>query len=144
MITERLSIGESNAIMQYLCESYPNELDSYLGLTIQQKAIVSQYLSWYQGSFRPALIRLFRINIQAVMGTGKLERGQVAEAEQKMVQTFDYLESVLSQGEPFICGENMTIADLLIFHDATNVEAYKFELTRWTNVSAWYNRMLLN
>ena len=36
----------------------------------------------------------------------------------------------------------MTIADLLIFEEATNVEIYNLELAPWKNVNAWYNRML--
>ena len=36
----------------------------------------------------------------------------------------------------------MTIADLLIFHEATNVEVYNIDLGKWKNIEGWYNRML--
>ena len=43
-----------------------------------------------------------------------------------------------------MCGNNLTIADILIFEEATNVEVFKFELNPWKNVKGWYNRVLEN
>lgn len=52
-------LGESNAILTYLCEKYP-QIAHYHGLTIEERAVVNQYLSWYQSNFRLALFKPFR------------------------------------------------------------------------------------
>ena len=126
-----LSLGESNAVLQYLCEAYPKELEKYGGATIGEKALVNQYLSWYQGTFRPALIRLVRLNMNARMTQTKLKKADVADAKMKMDLALDFLEKHLSGGSLFICGDQLTIADLLIFHEATNLETYKADFTKW-------------
>ena len=50
-----------------------------------------------------------------------LEGAVIHEARQKMGETFDFLEGLLSQGNKYVCGNNLTIADLLIFYETTNV-----------------------
>ena len=131
--------------MTYLCDAYPRELEKYAGLTIQEKALVSQFLSWYQGSFRPSLVKIMGMKIQIGMFQGKpIKASDIKEAEAKMRSTLDFLNQYLEKRGPYICGENMTIADLLIFHEATNMEFYQIELAPWKTVNAWYNRMLEN
>lgn len=49
-------LAESNAILAYLCEVYPDQLKGYYGATIAQRALVNELLSWYQAKFRPALL----------------------------------------------------------------------------------------
>ena len=83
------------------------------------------------------------LKIQIGIFQGKpVKASDIKEADAKMRATLDFLDNHLSNGGPYICGENMTIADLLIFHEATNVEFYKVELTPWKKVNEWYNRML--
>jgi glutathione S-transferase len=53
------TLGESNAIMTYLCEKHPS-IAHWHGRDIYERAIVNQYLSWYQGNFRIALFKPFR------------------------------------------------------------------------------------
>jgi glutathione S-transferase len=45
-------LAESSAILLYLCEKYPQIPKSLSGQTIQERALVNQYLSWYQNEFR--------------------------------------------------------------------------------------------
>ena len=42
------------------------------------------------------------------------------EAEEKLTKIFDFLNNHLKD-KAFVCGENLTIADLLIFHEAVNL-----------------------
>lgn len=57
-------LGESGAIMIYLCERHP-ELVRYYGETLQQRAITNQYISWYQNYFRPFMLAPTRLYMQA-------------------------------------------------------------------------------
>ena len=41
-----------------------------------------------------------------------------------------------------MAGNNLTIADLLIFAETTNCETYKLDLAPWKNVKEWYERVL--
>lgn len=59
-------LGESGAIMIYLCERYPH-LVKYYGETIEQRAITNQYISWYQNYFRPFMLSPVRLFLQAAM-----------------------------------------------------------------------------
>ena len=51
LVHNKLALGESNAILSYLCEAFPNELGKYLGSNIEERALIQQYLSWYQASY---------------------------------------------------------------------------------------------
>lgn len=55
-------LAESNAILTYLCEKYP-QLTPYYGSSINQRAIINQHLSWHQNSFRPALFRTIFLKV---------------------------------------------------------------------------------
>ena len=48
LVDGEFRLGESNAILLYLCDKYPQLPKSLSGRTIQERAIVNQYLSWYQ------------------------------------------------------------------------------------------------
>lgn len=65
-------------------------------------------------------------------------------AEKGVRSTLDLLDSILGKGNSYITGENLTIADLLIFEEATNVEIFKLDIAPWKNVKAWYDRLLTN
>ena len=85
------------------------------------------------------------LKIQVGIFLGKpVKASDLKEAEIKMRATLDFLEKHFSDGKLFICGKNMTIADLLIFHEATNLEFYKIDVASWSKVNEWYNRMLEN
>lgn len=47
-------LAESNAILLYLCEKYTQIPRALSGRNIEERALVNQYLSWYQNEFRPA------------------------------------------------------------------------------------------
>ena len=60
-----------------------------------------------------------------------------------MCGTFDFLDRHLQKSN-YICGDSLTIADILIFEETTNVEMFKFDISAWKNLKAWYNRVLEN
>lgn len=71
-------LGESNAILVYLCEKYPDILGKYYGTTMQKRGIVNQHLSWYQNSFRPALFKIiFLKNYEGIKKQKPVYRFQI-------------------------------------------------------------------
>ena len=61
-----------------------------------------------------------------------------------MKNTFDFLENHLNTSGKYVCGDNLTIADILLFHETTNVEMVKFDIKPWKNIQAWYERVSEN
>ena len=110
---------------------------------MDEKAKVNEYLSWYQGSFRPSVIKKLRFLLRSGFTKTPVKGSDLNEAEKGMCQTFDFLDKHLEKHR-YVSGKNLTIADILIFHEATNVEMYKLDLSPWKNVKAWYDRVLEN
>ena len=52
------------------------------------------------------------------------------------------VEGFLSKGNPFLCGPKVTIVDILFFHEICNIILYKFDISSWVNLKAWFDRML--
>ena len=77
-------LAESNAILTYLCEKYP-QLAPYYGSNINHRALVNQHLSWYQNSFRPALFRTIFIKIyEGIKRQKPVYRWALQSAEKEM------------------------------------------------------------
>jgi len=58
--------------MVYLCELYPH-IAHFYGKTIEERAVVNQYLSWYQSSFRPAMFKPVKMLLGAVLFKQKIQ-----------------------------------------------------------------------
>jgi glutathione S-transferase len=48
LVDGKFKLSESSAILLYLCEKYPHLPKTLSGRTIEERAIINQYLSWYQ------------------------------------------------------------------------------------------------
>ena len=49
-------LGESNAILKYLCETQPTIPEHLWPKDPKKRALTDQFLEWYQYHFRPALV----------------------------------------------------------------------------------------
>lgn len=63
-------LGESNAILKYLCDTRDSVPETLWPKDPKKRAIVDQYLEWQQYHFRPALLTPVRFGIMRVT-TGK-------------------------------------------------------------------------
>ena len=142
LVHDDYTLSESNAILEYLCDSFPEKLSKLRGVDIKEKHRVSEFLSYYQGSYRPSLIALYRTMIGALYKNESCSRRALNEAQKKMTSAFDHIEAQLAKGRKYLTGDNLTIADLLIFFETTNAEAYKFDFSKWTHLQNWYNQMI--
>jgi len=143
LVHNKLTLCESNAILYYLCEAFPAELGKYGGANLEEKALIQQHLSWYQGTYRPSLIRILRLQFVGMLTKTPVNEAELTEGGKKMQETLGLLDGLLGE-KPYLVGNNLTIADLLIFEETTNIEFYKLDLAPWKNVKAWYDRMLTN
>jgi glutathione S-transferase len=60
------TLGESGAIMAYLCEKNPH-VGYLIGESPQERATINQYVSWYQNYFRPAMFKPIRMYLGGVL-----------------------------------------------------------------------------
>lgn len=65
-----LGIGESNAIMQFLCQKYPDRLGKFYGQEFSEKTRINVFLSWYQSYYRPALFGRIKIKVYGTIKQG--------------------------------------------------------------------------
>lgn len=130
-------------MLTYLCQAFPEKLAAYYGKTLIERTKVDDFLSWYQGTFRPRLLAILILKFKHCMGLKTpIKKSSLAEAEDRMKGAFDKLEEILSKGNQFVCGSKVTIADILLFHETCNIYLYNYDLAPWVKVSAWFNRML--
>ena len=84
LVHDNLHLSESNAILQQLCEHFPNELRGWYGNKLKEKAAINQMLSWYQGTFRPALSKIIVLKLGSANSGNPVKSSDLAAAETKM------------------------------------------------------------
>jgi glutathione S-transferase len=114
-------LGESGAIMIYICERYP-QLIKYYGETLEQRAITNQYISWYQNFFRPFMVAPVRLYLTAAITQQPIYEHQKKTHIDGLLDVIEKFNEILAKNKTkFIAGDRLTIADLLFFHEMTNM-----------------------
>jgi len=60
------------------------------------------------------------------------------EKFKKVQDAFGFLESFL-EGQTYVAGDHLTIADLAILASVSTFEVAKFDISKYKNVAKWYN-----
>jgi len=117
--TTGVCLGESNAIMAYLCTQYKwCKLYPYDDLPARAK--VDEILHWHHTNTRSvttAILPFLNPNLACSMPKDYLE------VQQKMaIKSLKLLERRLDAvGTPFLAGDNLTIADLCVYADVGQI-----------------------
>lgn len=127
-----LSIAQSNAILQYLADTF----GKYAGRTPQERVRVAEWLQWDQDRMASVgMVRAFaKFFPQTHEEVVKFARGRAEQA-------LSTLDRHLGASK-FLAGPAPTIADIAIFPWVATAEEGGFDITRWPNVQAWAERML--
>jgi glutathione S-transferase len=134
-------LGESNAILTYLCERYP-QVAHYHGRDIFERAIVNQHLSWYQNNFRNALFKPFRRFLTAANSGTPLRQEQVAGQWQQMWESIGQFNRIMERSAGgWVAGERPSIADFLYFYELSNLAYFGVGHEQYQAVSDWYRRV---
>ncbi len=118
-------LAESNAILKYIAETQPSVPEHYWPKDPQQRALVDQYLEFYQFHFRPALIAPIRVVMAKALY--KVETPQDAQdfGLAQVTQTLDIFEKMVNKHEgDFIVNNEITIADLQLYYEILDVNFY--------------------
>ena len=134
------ALGESSAILKYLADkigssAYPSELKA--------RAKVHEAMDWFNTNFHEYFC-LFTIypnfgiphDIDPV-----LAQGLVAYGEQHAPRWLKVLDEVMIGDRPFVCGQQISLADYLGAAFVTLGEATAFDFSPYPNVRRWLDNM---
>jgi glutathione S-transferase len=127
-----LSIAQSNAILQYLADTF----GKYAGRTPQERVRVAEWLQWDQD--RMASVGMVRLFAKFFPQT---HEEVVKFARARAEQALDTLDRHLGASK-FLAGPAPTIADIAVFPWVATAEEGGFDVSRWPNVQSWAERML--
>jgi len=134
-----VTLGESNAIMMYLCGKTENDL-----YPEDQKArsMVNQWLMWDAAHWTPAYQPIqFQRVIKPMFGMGDPDEKIVEESLTKFHREAALLNEQL-EGRKFICGDKPTIADFAVGAGLTYAEPMGLPLADYPNIKAWGERVM--
>jgi glutathione S-transferase len=133
-------LGESSAILKYLAEvsgspAYPSD--------IRARAQVNAAMDWFYTNFHEyyCLMAVYP-NFGIPHGVDPvLAQGMIAFGEEHAHRWLKVLEQHMLAGRPYVCGEEITLADYAGAAFVTLGEAAAFDLSAYPNITGWVARM---
>jgi glutathione S-transferase len=122
LVEDGKALREGAAQIIYLCEKHNSSLLPKSGW---EKAQALQWLMFCNASLHPAYGRTFWLmkNTPA----GEFQENAVKEARKQIQQMWDEIEQHLAANGPYLCGANITAADILLCVIANwSPQNYKF------------------
>jgi glutathione S-transferase len=135
-----LALGESSAILKYLADkvrspAYPAELKA--------RAKVNEALDWFNTQLHEYYC-LFAIYPHMGVPHGvdpAVAAGLMAYGESHAPRWLKVLDQHMLAARPFVCGDELTLADYLGASFITLGEIAGFDLSPYPNIQAWVARM---
>ncbi|XP_076241614.1 glutathione S-transferase 1-1-like [Calliopsis andreniformis] len=123
---------ESRPIMGYLVSKYAKN-DSLYPRDPKQRGLVDQRLYFDIGTLYDSI---FTCYFPVVRGNAS----SIREEDQKAVEkSCELLNRFLEDGN-FVAGDTLTIADFTISTSICLLQNFDFDIGRYDNIAAWYNR----
>lgn len=136
LIDDDLSIMESCAILQYLGEKYPSTLLP----TGNARWDTLQWLYWQAANVGP----IFGNKLSYTRYMDDVDEVAKAHPLERFGREGRRLASVLNnrlEGRDYVCGDNITIADIAIYPWVRGWKWSKINMTDQPNVMAWIDRV---
>ncbi|XP_037536742.1 glutathione S-transferase theta-2 [Nematolebias whitei] len=113
MVDNSFVLTESDAILKYLAMTcdipehwYPRQLE--------QRARVDEYTAWHHTNTRPKAAKVFILEVLLPMQfRAQVDEVRLKRALSELEDMLDKLESMFLRRQPFLCGDDITVADLL-------------------------------
>ena len=135
-----LALGESSAILKYLAEkigspAYPTELKA--------RAKVNEALDWFNTQFHEYFCLFTCYPAMGVPHGLDPQIGQalMAYGAEHAVRWLKLLDERMLGGRPYVCGDEISIADYLGGSFVTLGEIAAFDLSPYPNITAWLERL---
>lgn len=124
-------LWESHAILGYLADKYSKD-DSLYPKDVNKRGLVNNRLFFDIGTLYAGFFGYY----VPVLRTGKLGDPSF---KTKIDEGFELLNTFL-EGENWVAGSNLTIADYSIVATVASFDVLGYEVNKWKNVSEWYKR----
>ncbi|KAJ4433392.1 hypothetical protein ANN_15651, partial [Periplaneta americana] len=118
------------AILTYLASQYGKD-DSLYPKDLKKRAIVDQRLYFDIGTLFPSI----RQYIVTLMHGGKPDAEEVTKVE----NSYELLDKFL-EGEEWVAGSNITVADYAIVVNVSVMEGMGFDTSKYHNVGRWLSK----
>lgn len=113
IVDNGLVLTESDAILKYLANKYEVP-DHWYPRQPERRAKVDEYTAWHHSYTRPHAARVFIQEVLIPRQTGsKVDEQRVSRSLSQLEETLDQLENMFLGRKPFLCGHDITLADLL-------------------------------
>ncbi|KAL2092275.1 hypothetical protein ACEWY4_012073 [Coilia grayii] len=113
MVDNGFVLTESDAILKYLATKY-NAPDHWYPRQPEKRAKVDEYTAWHHTNTRAHAAKVFILEVLLPRMTGQpTEQTRVQNALVDLNGTLDKLEDMFLKRQPFLCGDDISLADLL-------------------------------
>lgn len=113
MVDGKFVLTESDAILKYLVTKY-NVPDHWYPRQPERRARVDEYTAWHQTNTRPHAAKVFILEVLLpAQGGAAVDHGRLDSALAQLNDTLDTLEHMFLRRQPFLCGDDISVADLL-------------------------------
>jgi len=138
-------VWESSAIAFYLNEKF-SAPGHWFGGTVQQRAIVQQYLHWHSTTLRRGAGAFFYSNFAECIWGPRDYSKEIEKGRFVLRESMEILEGWLSK-TPYVCGGEISFADLQGFHEFVSHEAggviADSEWKEFPATRGWFDRLAL-
>ncbi|XP_030647236.1 glutathione S-transferase theta-2 [Chanos chanos] len=106
-------LTESDAILKYLATNY-NVPEYWYPRQPERRARVDEYTAWHHTNTRPHAAKVFIFEVLMPQMTGQpTDPAKLKKALAELEETLEKLETMFLKRQPFLCGDDVTLADLL-------------------------------
>ncbi|XP_071481597.1 glutathione S-transferase theta-1-like [Diadema antillarum] len=136
------NLTESIAIVKYLHTKF-NCPDHWYPSDPKVRARVDEYLAWQHMNTRVNVAKVFLKEVIFPRMTGTpADPADLAPDVEKMENTLDQFESYFLQDKPFLCGDDISIADLFAVNEVIQVEPTRYDtLEQRPRIKNWVGRV---
>ncbi|XP_070573143.1 glutathione S-transferase theta-1-like [Ptychodera flava] len=142
---EDFHLSESVAILIYLATKH-RVADHWYPSNTEKRARVNEYLAWHHNNLRPPCGMLFFNEILLPARTKKpVNTEEVEKCLSQLGEMFNKFESMFLKDSSFVCGEEISIADLLAVCEVMQAQATGHDVFKGhPKVKAWTDRVRLH
>ncbi|XP_066304288.1 glutathione S-transferase theta-1-like [Branchiostoma lanceolatum] len=135
-------LTESVAILKYLAMRYVVP-DHWYPSDLQQRARVDEYMAWQHMNTRFNAAGLFWKEAMLPQISGKpVDKATLDKAVSQLDDTLDMLQTMFLKDQLFLCGDSITIADLLAVNELIQCLASGRDVTKGRpKLNAWMNHV---
>ncbi len=132
-------LWESNAIMRYLADAVPG--NSLFPENRRTRADIDRWQCWELAHFNRATTAIVWENfVKGYFNIGTPDQAAIDTATQELHRFAPVLDRQVST-QPFVCGDQATLADYSIGCMLMYIEAGKLPLADYQNIQTWFARV---